>query len=793
MAQELVKVQFTNGDGQPVALMALYPEGTSDEAIPLIIEESPESAAEYAEAPVQLLEMAAYEYELDQPGCRLRTEPGIVRSSRTPKNLDRGRITPGLNVGRMRFMLLDAETDREKGSAEVEVRTAKVGYRDDYRRMLRYITERCTDLLLEFRSPAQQTLLPDETRDPETLCQRFAFVRSLLASREFRDAVQRITAIPHRLWEQEACVVPINRSIKPTAAIARQIASASRRVPLPAGHPLHSRMASVPERVTVLRNVETVDTAENRFVKHALRTFQAFVALIRERLENVGREGDKRFTQEALALEEELAEVLSRDFFRDISEPRILPLGSPVLQRKGGYREILAAWLQFDMAARICWSGGADVYGAGKRDVATLYEYWLFFRLLDVVADVFTLATPPAQSLITKTDDGFGLKLRAGRHVALKGVYNKGQRELNVRFSYNRTFPRRGDDAAPNFPLRGSWTASMRPDYTLSLWPIGFSEQQAEEQELIVHVHFDAKYRVEKLEDIFGKTDKQTGARNLESRLSEEKEQERAGTYKRADLLKMHAYRDAIRRTAGAYVLYPGSLTRTWWGFHEIVPGLGAFSIRPTEGEEDGTKALKDFMLQIVAHVCDRATRREQETYHRYRIHDKPGPLAVRKAPIAEYDINGRRALPPRETPVLVAWYQNETQLRWTDEKHLLILRVGEKRGAVPLTSENVGAYYILLHKHGQEAATGLYAVITAGDGKPTPPEVITAATLKRKYHYPLKTGSDYYLVYRVDSAPEFVHYHWNVRQLLKHRGIAEIASPLPFTATLDEVLNCAY
>lgn len=89
--------------------------------------------------------------------------------------------------------------------------------------------------------------------------------------------------------------------------------------------------------------------------------------------------------------------------------------------------------------------------------------------------------------------------------------------------------------------------------------------------------------------------------------------------------------------------------------------------------------------------------------------------------------------------------------------------------------------------------STGLYAVITTAAGKPTPPEVITADTLKRKYQYSLKTGSDSYLMYRVETAPAFARYRWNVRQLLKRRGIAKIASPLPFTATLDEVLNCAY
>ncbi len=655
VAQESLKVQFMDGDGQPVAIMEIYPEGPSDTAIPLIVEESPETAAEYAEARVQLLEMAAYEYDLDRPGCRLRSEPGIVRPSRTPKDRDRGRITPGLNVGRMRFTLLDAVTECEKGSAEVEVRAAKVGYRDDYRHMLRYITDRCTDLLLEFRSPAQHALLPDDTRDPETLCQRFAFVSSPLASRKFRDAVQRITALPHRLWEQETCDIPINRGVKPTAAVARQIASASRRVPLPAGHPLASRLSSVPEHVTITRNVETLDTAENRFVKHALRTFQAFVAEIRERLENIGRDGDERFTEEALAMEEELAEVVSRDFFREVSEPRLLPLGSPVLQRKGGYGEILAAWLQFDMAARLCWSGGADVYGAGKRDVATLYEYWLFFRLLGIVAETFHLDEPPAKSLIAPTADGFGLCLKAGRYIPLSGEFVSGGRRLKIKFSYNRLFTRaNGGDPEKNFPAPGSWTERMKPDYTLTLWPSGFTEEEAERQEVIVHVHFDAKYRVKDLPGMFGTPDEQFPDKTaMDADLAEDKAAQKEGKYRRADLLKMHAYKDAIRRTAGAYVLYPGTQNRNWQGFHEIIPGLGAFGIRPVEEGDDGTAALRAFISQVVNHVCDRATQRERETYHRYDIHrSAPTDHKVREIP-EQYIGSIERHLPADDTAVI--------------------------------------------------------------------------------------------------------------------------------------------
>ena len=96
---------------------------------------------------------------------------------------------------------------------------------------------------------------------------------------------------------------------------------------------------------------------------------------------------DARLLQEIDALSARLDEALASDVMRRASEPDFLPLGSPTLQRREGYREVLQAWLHFAMAARLVWHGGDKVYGAGQRGVATLYEYWVFFELLYIVAE----------------------------------------------------------------------------------------------------------------------------------------------------------------------------------------------------------------------------------------------------------------------------------------------------------------------------------------------------------------------------------------------------------------------
>ena len=71
----------------------------------------------------------------------------------------------------------------------------------------------------------------------------------------------------------------------------------------------------------------------------------------------------------------------------------------------------------------------------------------------------------------------------------------------------------------------------------------------------------------------------------------------------------MHAYKDAIRRTGGAYVLYPGDKSINQKGFHEIIPGLGAFPVKPSK-TDSGIGELKAFILEIIEHFIHRASQR---------------------------------------------------------------------------------------------------------------------------------------------------------------------------------------
>lgn len=172
-----------------------------------------------------------------------------------------------------------------------------------------------------------------------------------------------------------------------------------------------------------------------------------------------------------------------------------------------------------------------------------------------------------------------------------------------------------------------------------------------------MHIHFDAKYKVQQ---IFWKDN---ANEVTEESLNEEKEEQENGIYKDVDLYKMHTYKDAIRRTGGAYILYPGDVNRKMKGFHEIIPGLGAFCIKPNSSEVD-LEPLKGFIKEVVQHLFDRASQREKMAYYRHKTYVvKQESMVLHEALPEPYGDN--RDLLLDDTYVLIGYHKNQEHLEW--------------------------------------------------------------------------------------------------------------------------------
>ena len=737
-----------------------------------LFEISDEEVLQHGEAKYQLLEGCFYEYQFTEDTFKFKENSKkntIVTFSKFGKH--KGGISPNIYVGTHSLEIENSST-----YLPIEVRSLKSEYRADYRFMLESITEKCTDLIMQIDSPITQHFETNFNTDSQTLYQRFSFVKSLIDSKEFEEAVQKIVSNPTTKWEEEPEEKDIRGIRRFSQKSIKQLASKSNRINLCEDHYLNTLygLTSIPLKIDSTRKIESTDTPENRFIKHALEELLFFC-------ENCETKFEKYSTAklESNLLSTKISNVLNQSFFKEISRPTSLKLNSPVLQRKSGYREVLNAWLKFDLAAKLVWKGGDNVYDAGKKDIATLYEYWLFFTLLDLLKEVFAIEPKSIAELIQYDKGQLSLNLKQGTAIAMKGVYKSPSRNLNIQFSYNRSF-----GGGKIYPQSGSYTTTLRPDYTLSIWPEEIKEaKDAEKTELITHIHFDAKYKVKNFYDLILKSKgEELSAEEEEKLLNDEKEELKKGTFKNQDLLKMHAYKDAIRRTGGAYVLYPGEgKDEPFRGFHELIPGLGAFVIKPNKDDKD-KEHLKTFINLVVANFIDRASQREHVAIKVHDIHkNHKNDNDTLKEPMPEY-VGGEKLIPD-DTFVLVGYYKTPEHLNWILENNLYNFRTGTDKGSLALGQKEMGATFLVLHGPKETVTDKIYKLKEAG------PKIYSGENLIKK-KYPTIPNGELYIMYEIEKemSLQFENQKWDLKKLDNYSSFWNSAKPI--TISLKQLIN---
>ena len=661
----------------------IYPSGVSGdveisllpiqriyEIAPLLVDETPGSS----EGSIQLLEEFEYRYQITVENMSVKRwstdRPEIFQ----PDTLDgrTGRIRTGSHTGWLPVVIF--ADDEPAGNITLEVRSRKLNYQNEYQWMMGDVAEALTEIVMYNFAATEQRFVVDDTRDAVTLYQRFAFLRSLVATDGFRAAISEIVKRPHVSWEQIHEAAAPGHGMKGTSFLLRQLARPGRRVPWPAG-PIDTTLRTLDRCKTEV----SLDTTPNRFVKFALTRWRGVVS----RIEEILRQGEnnpvrRRGIRETNQVLDELDAMLSEELFREVGALHRFPGNDQVLQKREGYREILRAYIQFDVASKLAWSGGEDVYGAGQRDVAMLYEFWVFIKLAKIIADLCDTKVD-FSSLIEVKPDGLNVSLRKGRAKVLRGTANRLGRKLSVELWFNRTY-----GSSRTLGSETSWSEEMRPDYTLR---IGSASGETAAFDPIL-LHFDAKYRLQMLNDVFGFDEEQLEPFSID-RLSTRREARIAA---RSDLLKMHAYRDAIRRSAGAYIIYPGTENDIRREYHELLPGLGAFAFRPTEtGTRDGSDAIRQFVMDIFDHVASQITQHERGRFWLRQVFERSSPTMSR-APAADFLV-----APPADTQVLVGFVKSQRHWEWIEKTRSYNLRADDRRGSVGLNAKELNCDLALL------------------------------------------------------------------------------------------------
>ena len=513
--------------------------------------------------------------------------------------------------------ILDLST--ETGAVlRAEVVCRKIDYLREFQTLLNEVAEFLAELLLQYDSPVSVAFDLTDARDASAAAVLFQ-MRYVMAEDNLPLAVEELLSQAHAALVTEIRMQNIAEVEEPSAEALIDTLDASL---FETGGPLAGLFRGfTPRELPVIQVAEIIDTPENRYVKYFLEECTLLAQWLAASLNTQGKVAAGR---EAESWVLQLQELLAHDIWRGVGMMRQFPSNSQVLLKRRGYRDVL----RFDLALRLSltlpWSQGeklAEGLIGDIRPVSELYEYWCFFLLRRVLAEICQTELPDNGSFLSFTQDGLQVRLVKGKRSRVSFVYRQTtERTVKVALFYNRRFPRPRRNLAS---WEGSYTAMFDPDYSIAITVTAGTAVQKH------WLHFDAKYRLEPAELVQVLHDTSTEVMADADDDETGYEQEISRLHRREDLFKMHTYRDGILSTRGAYILFPGDgvgmrmegKAQNFFIRHPSAfigpaahnfPSVGAFDLCPGR-DETQLPVLKTFLRSVLEAVTPGAPYHEEQ------------------------------------------------------------------------------------------------------------------------------------------------------------------------------------
>lgn len=441
-----------------------------------------------------------------------------------------------------------------------EVLSTKLNYHEHWSKIIKDIENEYRLLSLDYMRRTFHSFSPDITGETPDLIWLSIFERE---QRKFIKAVKEIIERPrHRLHGIETYMRADKLTIVPVN-IENELAEHRKE-------PAHL--------YRVEQQVQSNDTQENRFLKHALGQITAKYELLKERIETIRGIGDP-MREEMKEMLQTLKHLQRNPFFRTVGRFKGLNQESLVLQKATGYSQVYRTW----NLLRRAYSLNDGIYRLQSKDIATLYEIWCFIEVSHIVKELLGEEVDVDHRNRMEMNGLFTWELGKGEHSRI--LFKKDGVEL-AELVYNPKHTEKENDSISmeNMVVK---TVAQKPDIVLQL------TKQDLQKDMKMTYLFDAKYRIE------GKVNG-------------------VDTPPDDAINQMHRYRDAIyyqehssnelkKEVIGGYILFPGDgqkadveVAKFYNSIEEV--NIGAFPLRPKDVEN------RELLVKFIESLIGRAS-----------------------------------------------------------------------------------------------------------------------------------------------------------------------------------------
>ncbi|MFE7062044.1 DUF2357 domain-containing protein [Sutcliffiella sp. NPDC057660] len=442
----------------------------------------------------------------------------------------------------------------------IEVFPTKLNYKEDYRKLLDEVNDEIYNLAFHF---LKKTYLSAQTKLEGSPSPAEFFRLITVYFEAFIKAVEQIERQPHHKLVKTHEIVRGDR-IKSLDGKGRSYLRKNSHLfqEVDQGIPIRDKQYMPSKGITANKQI-TFHTHENRFAKWMITRLVSKLEDLLSRIQNnrwSKGDRDAELLRSIEGMKRTLTRKLNTPFWKELALPD-RTAQSLVMQLAPGYRDAYQIYLTVSKGLALQNS----MYKMSVKDVATLYEYWTYLKLGQILNKKYDMIS---QDIIKVDRKGLHVNMEANRRATR--VYRHSVTKEKITLTYQKY--------EGNLP-----TIAQVPDTMLSIEKKG--------ETYTFNYVFDAKYRID-----FALEGSYYGNKYHTPGPMEE------------DINTMHRYRDSIvseqngpyERTAfGAYVLFPWNEEQLYQD-HHFYKSIGKVNIGALPFLPNATDLVERFIENLI-------------------------------------------------------------------------------------------------------------------------------------------------------------------------------------------------